>query len=186
MKKLQLFLSHTSLVLLLSFIAIGCSSENDEPMNPEAPKEKGTRHIEGTIITISGDESNYDGLYSFFNKELPIWSVSKQDNNFQLDNLSETCHFINSYEELRSIYTGKETLPNIDFGSYTLIVGQKCSNNVYDNFDKQVFYEKDGKYILDLFLSSEIVHPTIVYYNYWGLYPKLSNKEINVNLIINE
>ena len=57
---------------------------------------------------------------------------------------------------------------------------------MYDSLDKQFFYEKDGKYNLDLFFSSEIVYPMVVYYNYWGLYPKLSKKEININIISNK
>ena len=57
-------------------------------------------------------------------------------------------------------------MPSIDFKSYTLIIGQKLSNNVYQNLDKH-----------------DIVLPMFVYYNYWGLYPKMSKRDINVNII---
>ena len=76
-------------------------------------------------------------------------------------------------------------MPSIDFESYTLIVGQKLSSNVYQNLDKQAFYERDGITYLDLFFSSDIVLPTLVYFNYWGLYPKMSKRDINVNMIAN-
>lgn len=185
MKKNLIFVMSVMLSLMAGTLLTACSSDNDDPKSPETPIEK-TRHIDGTIVTIPGDESNYDALYNFFDKELPSMSTSGQSNNFLFDNLSDRCYFINSYDELRSVYTGKEQLPVIDFGSYTLIVGQKCSNNMYDSFDKQTFYERDGRYILDLFFSSDIVYPMIVYYNYWGLYPKLDKKEITVNTILNK
>ena len=103
---------------------------------------------------------------------------------FLLDN-SETCYFINSYDDLKAIYTGKEQMPSIDFKSYTLIIGQKLSNNVYQNLDKQSFYERDGVTYLDLYFSGDIVLPMLVYFNYWGLYPKMSKRDINVNIIEN-
>lgn len=184
MKKVMLFMTNSSFVLLLLIIAVGCSGDSDEPK--ESPIETETRHIDGSIITVAGDMSNYDALYDFFNKELPIMSVSRQSDTFRFDNLSDTCYLVNSYDELQSIYVGKKQLPAIDFDSYTLIVGQKCSNNMYDTLDKQSFYEKDGNYFLDLFFTSEIVHPMVVYYNYWGLYPKVSKKEIYINIILNK
>ena len=187
MKKYLFFMMSVMLLLMAGTMLTACSSDNDDPKipSPETPIEE-IRHIDGTIVTIPGDKSNYDALYNFFNKELPSMSTSRQSNNFLFDNLSDIYYFINSYDELRSVYTGKEPLPDIDFGSYTLIVGQKCSNNMYDSFDKQSFYERDGRYILDLFFSSEIIHPMIVYYNYWGLYPKLDKKEISVNINLNK
>lgn len=178
-------MSYLSLAILFSIATTCCSDDNDDPKSPDTPIEK-TKNIDGMVITIPGDKSNYDALYDFFNKELPLMSVSRQSNTFLFDNLSDICYYINSYDDLRSVYTGKEQLPVIDFESYTLIVGQKCSNNMYDSLDKQSFYEKDGNYILDLFFTSEIIHPMIVYYNYWGLYPKLGKKEINVNIILNQ
>lgn len=184
MKKVMLFMTNSSLVLLLLIIAVGCSGDSDEPK--ESPIETETRHVEGKVITISGDERNYDDLYDFFNKELPYTSASTKKNAFRLDNQSEKCYFVNNYDEFRAIYKGDEALPVIDFDIYTLVLGQVFSTNIYDSLDKQVFYEKDGKYILDLFFSSEIILPELVYYNYWGLYPKLSNKEIKVNIILNK
>ena len=137
---------------------------------------------DGKIIPVSGDNSNFDALYDFFNKELPLTSWGENNSAFLLDN-SETCYFINSYDDLKAIYTGKEQMPSIDFESYTLIIGQKLSNNVYQNLDKQSFYERDGKTYLDLYFSGDIVLPMFVYYNYWGLYPKMSKRDINVNII---
>lgn len=161
-----------------------CSSDdgsNEMPQTPEGPTEIN----DGKIIPVPGDNSNFDYLYDFFNKELPLTSWSGYNSPFLLDN-SETCYFINSYDELQSFYTGKEKLPTIDFDSYTLIIGQKPSSNVYQNLDKQAFYERDGRTFLDLFFSGDIVLPTLVYFNYWGLYPKMSKRDINVNIILKE
>ena len=74
-------------------------------------------------------------------------------------------------------------MPSIDFKSYTLIIGQKLSNNVYQNLDKQSFYERDGVTYLDLYFSGDIVLPMLAYFNYWDLYPKMSKRDINVNII---
>lgn len=182
MKKKLLFMMSAMLLMMASTVMTACSSDDDGPNTPEAPTEEGTRNNDGKVIPVLGDKSNFEALYDFFDKELPLLSISEQNNPFLLDGHSEICYFVNSYDEFRSIYTGKEQLPVIDFDSYTLIVGQTCSNNIYGEIDKQEFYEKDGKYNLDLFFYCDFVQPMIVYYNYWGLYPKLSKEELNVNL----
>lgn len=188
MKKNLIFMMSATLLMIAGMGMMACNNDDDvvTPKQETPSKETGTRHIEGTIITIPGDESNYDALYDFFNKELPLMSVSKHSETFLLDHLSDNCYIINSDDELRSIYTGKEQLPAIDFESYTLIIGQKLSNNVYQNLDKQSFYERDGVTYLDLYFSGDIVLPMLAYFNYWGLYPKFSNKGITVNIIINK
>ena len=187
MKKNLIFMMSATLLMIAGMGMMACNNDDDvvTPKQETPSKETGTRHIEGTIITIPGDESKYDALYDFFNKELPLTSWGENNSAFLLDN-SETCYFINSYDDLKAIYTGKEQMPSIDFKSYTLIIGQTLSSNVYQNLDKQSFYERDGVTYLDLYFSGDIVLPMFVYFNYWGLYPKFSNKGITVNIIINK
>jgi hypothetical protein len=185
MKKQTILVICSLLELLLIIPVLGCSNDNDESGNSETSMVSGNRHIDGRIITISGDEMNYDGLYNFMEKGLPLTSDPMQKNAFNLESNTESCYFINSYEELRSIYTGDDPLPEIDFDSYTIIIGKVFSANLYDSLDKQSFYEIEGKYSLDLFFSGALVIPVFVYYNYWGLYPKISRKDINVNIIYN-
>lgn len=184
MRKISLFVRCSLLELLFVIPVISCGDDNDDPITPEDPTETVIQSNDGKIIPVPGDNNNFDDLYDFFNKELPLTSWSGYNSTFLLDN-SETCYFINCYDDLKAIYTGKEQMPSIDFESYTLIVGQKLSSNVYQNLDKQAFYERDGITYLDLFFSSDIVLPTLVYFNYWGLYPKMSKRDINVNIIAN-
>ena len=182
MKKNLLF-TMSVVLLMAGMVTTACSSDdNDDPKTPEDPTETVISRDDGKIIPVPGDKSNFDDLYDFFNKELPLTSWGENNSAFLLDN-SETCYFINSYDDLKAIYTGKEQMPSIDFESYTLIIGQKLSNNVYQNLDKQSFYERDGVTYLDLYVSGDIVLPMFVYYNYWGLYPKMNKRDINVNII---
>ena len=184
MRKRSLFVCCSLLELLFVIPVISCGDDNDDPKTPEDPTETVISRNDGKIIPVPGDKSNFDDLYDFFNKELPLTSWGENNSAFHLDN-SETCYFINSYDDLKAIYTGKEQMPSIDFKSYTLIIGQKLSSNVYQNLEIQDFYERDGKTYLDLFFSGDIVLPMFVYYNYWGLYPKMSKRDINVNIIEN-
>ena len=182
MKKNLLF-AMSAVLLMAGMVTTACSSDDDDdPKTPEDPTETVISRNDGKIIPVPGDKSNFDDLYDFFNKELPLTSWGENNSAFLLDN-SETCYFINSYDDLKAIYTGKEQMPSIDFKSYTLIIGQKLSNNVYQNLDKQSFYERDGVTYLDLYFSGDIVLPMLVYFNYWGLYPKMSKRDINVNII---
>ena len=185
MKKNLLF-TMSAVLLMAGMVTTACSSDDDDVITTKTPESSDTSEPysrdDGKIIPVSGDKSNFDDLYDFFNKELPLTSWGENNSAFLLDN-SETCYFINSYDDLKAIYTGKEQMPSIDFESYTLIIGQKLSNNVYQNLDKQSFYERDGVTYLDLFFSGDIVLPMLAYHNYWGLYPKMSKRDINVNII---
>ena len=68
-----------------------CSSDdgsNEMPQTPEGPTEIN----DGKIIPVPGDNSNFDYLYDFFNKELPFISAAEHDTAFLLGDPSDTCY----------------------------------------------------------------------------------------------
>lgn len=207
MKKNLLFVLCSLLGILFVIPAVGCGGDNDESEKPiviveepkGAPAEPTTdmdsipRHVVGAIITVPGDDKDYDYLYEFFEKGLPSTSMSGAApwfhldyNNVSTENHSDTCYIVNSYEDLQAIYVGRQQLPEIDFGLYTLLVGQKYSPCIYIKLNKQEFYEIDNKYVLDLYYADDMVMFAEVYNYYWGLYPKFTNNDIDINIIINK
>ena len=100
-----------------------------------------------------------------------------------------TCYRIDSKQELEALYQGTDKLPEIDYSKYTLLLGAKVyfdADTDTENY-KQVLYESKDGYDLN-FYSRHMegnwgaLSITLQIY-YYGLYPKLKDKEINVNLI---
>lgn len=206
MKERMLFMICLLVGLQCTMSVTSCGSGEDEPEIPaidepeipvedepeETPTDTIPKHVVGAIITVPGDDKDYEYLYEFFEKALPSTSDSwtapwfRLDyNNVSSENHSDTCYVVNSYEELRSIYVGQEQPPDIDFESYTLLVGQIFSPCIYIKLNKQEFYEMDNKYVLDMYYADDMVMFAEVNNYYWGLYPKLSHNNINANIIIN-
>lgn len=164
---------------------MACSSDDNEEMNtPIVDNPDLAGYVEGAICRTKADSKSHEDIYRFFDKELPTTSMSYTKNCFLFEEASDVCYKVNSYDELRSIYTGSEALPDIDFETYTLLVGMKESEQfAADSLNRQMFYEKDGAYYLDIFFSSDLYFQTFVKVYYWGLYPKLGDGKIFVNLI---
>ena len=162
MKKIVLFLS----MLLAMGLTCACSSDGHDTL--EAPEEAG--------ITAE----------SFLAEKLSNTRRFLQD-RFAIE--ENTCYRIDSKKEFSELYLGSDELPEIDFDKYTLILGAK----VYTDADtddekfKQILSESDDSYILNLYSkhlegkwSSCGITLQIFYF---GLYPKLKEKKISVNLI---
>ncbi len=97
----------------------------------------------------------------------------------------EVLHVITSEEELREIYTGKETLPSINFKSYMVIVGR--ANMKYRSFallGNTLSVKDDQGWVNLYFDASEPCEEEYPQY-FWGFYRKLSLKKIEVKKIIN-
>ena len=164
---------------------MGCSSDDDE------------ERINGTIIEEidCGEEIN-----SFFRYELPNSSVYYYSRYFfsspeEFDN--NICYVINSNEEFKNVYRGKSAdteLPEIDFTKYTLIIGQEHPQlglKPKEMVGKNLYKTQDG-YVLELRYNQLIMKPGsvdtfpiyIVYY--WGIYPKISDNNVSIKLIIED
>lgn len=207
MRKKLLFVIYSLLELLFVIPVMSCGSDNDEPEKPaviimdepeEVPPVEPTtdmdtisKRVVGAIVTVPGDDKDYEYLYEFFEKALPSTSMSwtapwfRLDyNNVSYENHSDTCYVVNNYEDFQAIYVGQEQLPDIDFDSYTLLVGQKFSSSIYIKLNKQEFYEDDNKYVLDMYYADDFVSFAEINIFYWGLYPKLSHNNLEINIII--
>ena len=119
-----------------------------------------------------------DALKDFFVRAFPPNSNAFYKKNYGKD----TCYVINSEDDFRSICTGITDLPSIDFDSSTLIVGViwlKSGNSVQGHTIDLM----DG----ELTLRLQVVEGSHYAYGcsiddnvYWGVYPKLPSKHINI------
>ena len=157
--KLSVFL------LTSAIIVIGCKK-------PTEPEEE-----EIVIEIIDAD--------TFFEKYLPVPALPRSKiffvNYHQYDNV---CVIINSIDELIENISSSpvKELPDIDFNSHTLIIGQEGAPASYYYIVKQNIVVDSEKIELNI-----IAHPTDGQYAggstlyYWGIYPKLPQKSVNIN-----
>jgi hypothetical protein len=158
-----------------------------------------------SIIYSCADTKNKDGLYgedfslgktfipvlpnthviAFFEEHLPIGSSTRESNLFfGYDNKKNECVIINSMTELRkSTISLLSNLPQIDFKIYTLIIGQhQMPTSGHAVIDQCIIVDS---HTLELNLTVNSPHsvwPIVCPMYYWGLYPKLPMKPINVNI----
>lgn len=120
---------------------------------------------------------------AFFEKTLPVASESAC---FFTSSKEELFHVINSMEELQALYSCEEKLPEIDFMRYSVVIGQKRMPNSYYSVSDQRIIELPEVLELNIIAKtlSEGVWPSFSMMYYWGIYPKLPNKKLNVNLVI--
>lgn len=96
-------------------------------------------------------------------------------------------YVINSDSEFKDIFSCEKELPDIDFKKYSLVIGQHTMPISFCKVVEQSIIESD---VLELNLTAEPLSQD-GYWNaiskmyYWGLYPKLSNKQLIVNVISN-
>ena len=119
----------------------------------------------------------------FFEKKLPVASESTC---FFKSSKKELFHVINSMEELQAVYSCEEKLPEIDFMRYSVVIGQKTMPNSYYSVSNQRIVELSEVLELNIIAKtlSEGVWPSFSMMYCWGIYPKLPNKKLNVNVEI--
>lgn len=120
----------------------------------------------------------------FFDTHLPITSESTCF--FKLSNEEDHFYLINSIEELQAVYSCEEKLPELDFKKYSVVIGQKRMPNSYYIVSDQniVVQAKNLKLNIIAKTYSEGVWPSFSMMYYWGVYPKLPNLKLNVNIEI--
>jgi hypothetical protein len=110
--------------------------------------------------------------------------------SFFPNNRQDVCALVNSDEEFRELYQGTDEIPYIDFQQYTLVIGKKKyytkdGEKNPTQFEGQKLYLMDGKYVLDLSCRYNVSGVTFYsdrFICFWGLYPKLSPKDIMVKI----
>ena len=180
MKKVFYFAS--CIFIFASAVFMSCSTDDTDELNQnnQQPVNTGDDPIEIKLVSMDG------GVYAFFKKNLfDAYNRGK----ICFDIKDDTCYRIDSMEELAAFYTGTDELPAIDFSINTLLLGGKVYVDPDTDVEncKKVLSESEDGYALNLYTRHMEewgvpgIYPLQIYY--WGLYPKLEDKEITVNLI---
>lgn len=167
--------------LLAGAFMAGCSDDGNEAFVVNTVEGDGA---EPTIVVKAVE---MDGVVAdFFNAELPGYSSEDakrtsgpRSKAFFYDKEQDwyieesRVHVINSRQELADIYQGDRELPEIDFGSYTLIVGQVRVGYKSYLVEKQLTSDDDGLHLyLHVRNDNEVFECTNSNRYYWALYPK--------------
>ena len=166
--------------VLLSFgMFCACSSDDEVIERSEGSSTRGIDTLESVKM------SSVDSFLK--EKILNTMNHNHAKGYFSID--EDTCYRIDSMEELAALYQGEEELPEIDFNNNTLLLGAKVftdPNTDVENYKMLLIESSDG-YNFNLYsrhLEGEwtSLGITLQIY-YYGLYPKLKDKDISVNLI---
>jgi hypothetical protein len=152
-------------IFLLFFIFLSCA-DNANLLN------------NGSIEPVFPDNN----VIAFFEKHLPSISGLRSDCFILPEN---TCLMINNLEELRRriINDNSIEVPVIDFKSYTLVVGQYVVPTTGYYVIEQHIAVGTEKHVLHIVVHKpEAAFAAISELYFWGLYPKLSTKPIDLNI----
>lgn len=143
----------------------GCSDSD------EAPTAAGTPPVAPSQEITDFFEAHLSGYSSDFNFS-------------HIDCYETECFLINTAEELRKIVPEPIELPDIDFAKYSLIVGQYVFEEPRYSLESQAV--ETGTDVLTLNLVYRVLDgaaPAVIApYYFWGLYDKLPEYEVNVNI----
>jgi hypothetical protein len=188
MKKLVYLLS--SLFLLSSGFA-ACSSDYDNP--PEQPNSH-QNEVPVDSVDITQDEGaskDYtvistvpvsEEVKAFFDEALPN---DKGTPAFTFPSGNETeFSEINSQEELKSRYIGKDILPEIDFAKFTLIIGKAYMLGMTYHVNSLEIHKYENDQTLCVFTDDPEGLFWMAYNMYfWALFPKIEQEISNISII---
>lgn len=107
------------------------------------------------------------------------------DFNFNHIDVWETeCFLVNSEDELRAIVPEPIGLPEIDFGKYTLIIGQHVFEEPRYSLESQAVETASDVVTLNLVyrILGGAAPCAVAPYYFWGLYDKLPGNTVQVNI----
>ncbi len=147
--------------------------------------------LAGMVISCKDKEKDINPIIAteeinaFFEAHLPAISGSNSNCFFVDDNNSNKCTVINSNDDFSQNFTCPSIAPPaIDFDTYTLVVGQYEVPSTNYQVIKQNITSQSSKLTLNLTLKiPEESYPSFCMLYYWGLYPKLKNSNVNINVI---
>ncbi|MDR2894384.1 MAG: hypothetical protein LBU97_02850 [Alistipes sp.] len=167
MKKTLIFFT-----LLAAAAAIVTACGDKEP-----EKEPG-QNLEGEILPLPTSEE----VTAWFEKYLPPVSGVESE-IFFVDDDEGKCLMINSIEELKAIMRTSVELPAIDFKNNTLIIGQQVVPTTSFSVLRQNLDVGSKKITLDLTAKvPEASYQGFSCLYYWGIYQKLIDAPIEVNV----
>ncbi len=151
-------------------------------LSPIDAFEVGNR--EDAAQLMGGPEGHMSNDFWFFNQELPL---EKSSESFFVGSDKDECYVINSLEELKNIYSGEREIPYIDFGKYTLVIGQKIMPDFYHPVYKQELEFRNHRCDLNLYVPDYGPgFKAIQHFYYWAFYPKFNTEGINNVCFIKE
>ena len=152
----------------------GCSDSDEQPTAAGTPPVTPSREVT-----------------DFFDAHLDEYSIgiNFDDMSFNFNYISDVdgeseCFVVNSEEEFRAIVKETVELPDIDFAKYSLIVGQYVFEEPRYSLESQAV--ETGTDVLTLNLVYRVLDgaapAAIAPYYFWGIYDKLPEYEVNVNI----
>lgn len=130
-----------------------------------------------TPVTASEEVS------SFFKRYLTGNSFGRT--GFNLGEKTE-CFVINNIDEFKDVAPPAAELPSIDFDKYTLVIGQvekECPRYILSKQYIETEYNKTIINIVFKTMKGGVYPDMLVFYYFWGLYDKLPDSEISLNII---
>lgn len=133
------------------------------------------------IMPVTASED----VVNFFNEHLP--ARSEQQVGLTLGDKTEF-FVVNCEVEFRELLCSDIELPAIDFEKYTLLIGRVVNGRPSLRYKNQKVYIEDNIITFRVTfeeITTGIFPACIAYYNFWGLYDKLpeGNIEFDVNKI---
>ncbi len=167
--------------ILLAALTFGACSEDEKADDGSIlPVKKISKEVTNFFASEIGEAGQREYFFPprrITDDDFPVGGPLQKDT-------SDTCCIVNSMEELAQIYKGSKNLPQIDFTSQTLIVGKVTMPDDPFYVKGQSITETESALIHNLRVKdSENSWCQVYQMRYWGLYPKLPNKPIVVNVI---
>lgn len=127
------------------------------------------------------DNKGYSVISKFFDSELP---KGVRSGSFFVDSDQDKCYVINSLEEFKNIYCGDKEIPKIDFGRWTLVIGQMIMPDALCPVLRQNLEFRDKKCQLSLFVpNNDGIDFKPQYLYHWAFYPKFNAEGISVSFV---
>lgn len=97
--------------------------------------------------------------------------------------LADTCFVINNQAQLTALYIGQNTIPEIDFSKYTLVIGRA---HMPSSGESLIYHDISAdRQTLNLFIKQYSAGLSAIYFEYyWGLYPKFEGDRLICKRII--
>lgn len=164
------------LLIFLSGLVVSC---NDLKPTVEDVNQSVAIGEDGCVTPVNAPEE----VQAFFNERISGEYGYGYDIGFSLGDRTK-CVVIDNMDEFRDIAPVGIDLPKIDFDKHTLIIGCVILGGYIYDFISQKIYSESDRIILSLEFNyiDGISLDEDVFYAFWGLYPKLPDREIELDV----
>lgn len=169
-------------IILGVLLSLGmfCACSNSDEIGNEYPNDL------NELFPID-EEDDSNTVSNFFKTEFGTYEDEKPfDLKNNLSSEENSCIIINSKEDFEKVYTGKLSLPTIDFSQYTLIIGKvyfSFAGTFIDNMSiRQTDSTKATLYINCIIDTKGAYTADEIWKYYWTLFPKFHASEINIEI----